>query len=245
MKYLIYVFSLVLLVGCVGSDILDDTIPEVVRITSTAKNIPVGETYQFKATFFNNIGLPEEHPVLWFSDDESVVTISSNGLATGVKEGVTKIKVRVVLDDNLSVEDEKSITIITGESTTPDDGSMGEEMPENPTTGDSENLKEGTIATTSSYVLSGDFTLQEIPGTNNLELTFSDSYVADSGLPGLYLYFTNNTNSINGAHEVGMVVTFKGEHSYVLSNVGINDFSSLLYWCKPFGIKVGNGEFNN
>ena len=84
--------------------------------------------------------------------------------------------------------------------------------------------------------------LKEIPNTNDLELIISENYKASERLPGLYLYFTNNINTVANAKEIQKVTVFKGTHTYIIKNTGINDFTHLLYWCKPFGVDVGNGE---
>lgn len=91
-------------------------------------------------------------------------------------------------------------------------------------------------------MLKGGFIITEIPNTNDLELKIDDTYETSDRLPGLYLYLTNNINSIANAKEIQAVTVFEGAHSYILKDTGINDFTHLLYWCKPFGVVVGNGE---
>jgi len=98
----------------------------------------------------------------------------------------------------------------------------------------------GTIRTTSSYKLEGDFTLKEEDG--KLIIDIADNYEASDALPGLYIYLTNNPNTNTGAVEIGAVDIFKGAHTYEVTGVNINDFDYLLYFCKPFGVKVGDGE---
>ena len=63
-----------------------------------------------------------------------------------------------------------------------------------------------------------------------------------TSLPGLYVYLTNNPSTVNNAYEIGRVETFNGAHSYRISGVGLNEYDYLLYWCKPFSVKVGDGE---
>ena len=55
---------------------------------------------------------------------------------------------------------------------------------------------------------------------------------------------TNNPNTASGAKEIQKVTVFNGAHKYIITNTKINDFNHLLYWCKPFGVKVGDGEIN-
>jgi len=80
----------------------------------------------------------------------------------------------------------------------------------------------GTINTTSSYKLTGSFNLSENEQGNGIELTFNSDYCASTSLPGLYVYLSNNKNNIGNALEIGEVEVF--------------------YFCKPFNVKVGDGE---
>lgn len=100
---------------------------------------------------------------------------------------------------------------------------------------------EGQIRTTSSYTLVGNFRYEH-NGTQII-LSLDDAYRASSSLPGLYLYLTNNPNSPEDGYEVGAVSVFSGEHSYTLpASIGLMDYKYLLYWCKPFRVKVGDAQ---
>ena len=100
---------------------------------------------------------------------------------------------------------------------------------------------EGQIRTTSSYTLEGNFRYEH-NGTQII-LSLDDTYRASSSLPGLYLYLTNNPNSPEDGYEVGGVSVFSGEHSYTLpASIGLMDYKYLLYWCKPFRVKVGDAQ---
>lgn len=100
---------------------------------------------------------------------------------------------------------------------------------------------EGQIRTTSSYTLEGNFRYEH-NGTQII-LSLDDTYRASSSLPGLYLYLTNNPNSPEDGYEVGAVSVFSGEHSYTLPvSIGLMDYKYLLYWCKPFRVKVGDAQ---
>lgn len=61
------------------------------------------------------------------------------------------------------------------------------------------------------------------------------------------MYLTNNPNSIANAYEIGEVTIFDGAHSFELdaNEVGLTDFDFVLYFCKPFNVKVGDGQFDN
>ena len=78
-----------------------------------------------------------------------------------------------------------------------------------------------------------------------LKLSFADNYNASTALPGLYIYLTNNPSTNVGAYEIGAVTDFDGAHSYDLPNsISLMDYEYVLYFCKPFNVKVGDGQFN-
>lgn len=97
----------------------------------------------------------------------------------------------------------------------------------------------GKIKTTSTYELSGDYVLKSEGA--DLLLSLDDNYEASNALPVLYIYLSNNSASIEDALEIGAVTVFKGAHSYTIPNTGINDYAYILYFCKPFNVKVGEG----
>lgn len=223
MKFLIYFFPVVLLLsGCIGDDIINDTVDPELRIMNRIDSLTVGQSHQFDATYFNNIGIAEAIDIIWSSSDSEVLAIEETGLATGLKSGFVTISAEA---ETLREEFQLTVT----EETV---------IIEEPTT-----VRTGTIQTTSFYTLEGGFTMRA--EGDNLILEIDESYRASSSLPGLYLYLTNNPNSVNGAFEVGEVEVFSGAHSYTISGVGLNDHSHLLYFCKPFVVKVGDGEFEN
>jgi hypothetical protein len=99
---------------------------------------------------------------------------------------------------------------------------------------------QGTIQTTSSYVLTGSYEYG-LNDAGQLVLDIAADYVASTALPGLYVYLTNNPNSPSGGYEIGEVTVFSGAHSYILpTSIDVNDYKYILYWCKPFSVKVGD-----
>ena len=216
------------LTGCVGDDFIEDRVEERISIDNPISEIQVNDTYQLNVTFFNNVGQAESANLNWSSSNATVAEITNTGLLTALSEGESIISVSVTLEDGTTVREEKTITV----TTEPVDNS-------GPAT------KSGVIVTTSSYTLTGNFTLSEITDTQNLDLQIDASYQASTALPGLYLYLSNNPNSVSGALELGAVQVFNGAHSYEIANTGINEYKYLLYWCKPFSVKVGHGEIND
>ena len=212
----------IFLTSCIGDDVILDEVPEVVRILNPLDTLGVGETYQFEAMFTNNIGVEEEREVVWESSDPAIVSIESDGLATALEKGEVVISAQVDIDGASTVREEISLVV--------DEETVVTEL-----------SKSGTIRTTSSYNLSGDFTVTEENGT--LIISISDNYEASTALPGLYVYLSNNPATTSSALEISRVNVFNGAHTYEVNGVGINDYQYLLYWCKPFNVKVGDGTF--
>lgn len=225
-KYPILLFSLLLslLSSCIGDDIIADEVPEQLRITNKIDSLRLGDSYQFEVMFFNNIGQQEEQTVSWSTSNANVISVTQTGLVTGLQEGSATITASVTLPDKAPVEE--AFEIVVADQTT--------EVEET-------SNRSGSIKTTSSYLLTGDFTFSA--EGNNIILSFDESYAASSALPGLYVYLTNNPNTVTDAYEIGMVSTFSGAHSYEIpAEVGIDTYNYLLYYCKPFRVKVGDGE---
>ncbi len=212
-------------VGCIGDDIIFDEVDPIVRIMNTIDTIELGTTYTFEFTYFNNTG--EEERVTgaqWSSDNPTTISIDNQGMASALELGSANISVTLTDPNGIEVMD--AHTIIVGNSTVSNDDG-----------------RTGMLRTTSSYKLEGSFSMEKMD--NNLILSFSEDYEASSNLPGLFIYLTNNPNTVNNAFEIGAVEVFKGEHSYTIEGVDLNDYSHVLYFCKPFVVKVGDGAFDN
>ncbi|THV61136.1 hypothetical protein EZV76_02070 [Flagellimonas alvinocaridis] len=210
--------------SCIGEDYVDDFVEPTIRINNPITGIQISDSHPYSATYLNNIGQPEDVKVTWSTSNASIVTIDDQGVATAIAEGEATISATILIDGStLTAED--SITISS-----------------DPVENSEESNGDGTIATTSAYALEGTFTLRADKG--NLNLSFNSDYKASSSLPGLYLYLSNNPNSVNGALEVGAVTVFEGAHTYIIEDVGLNEYQYLLYWCKPFNVKVGEGLIN-
>lgn len=217
-KYVAFLF----LIGCIGEDIVFDEVDPVVRFTNPITSLEVSTSFQFEYTFLDNVG-KEATPssVFWTSSDASILTIDDQGLAQAVSNGTVTVGVEATLADLRATTD---LTFdITGDPTMM-----------------LETSREGTVNTTSTYPLMGDFVLSQ--EDSGLKLSFSSGYVADTALPGLYVYLSNNPNTISGALEIGAVTQFSGAHEYAISNAGLFDYDYVLYFCKPFNEKVGHGD---
>lgn len=226
MKYFqfLLVFTLVFQ-SCIENDIINDKVEEKLSINNPIEEITINTTHQYSTKYTDNVGDIKAPQITWVSSDPNIISVSQNGLITALTEGTSTITASTTSDTGriVSVSNTVTTTDQMVDNTTPQE-------------------KTGTIRTTSSYTLTGTFTLKEIENTNNLELIINDDYRASSNLPGLYLYLTNNSNTVSGAKEISAVSKFNGAHTYIIKNTGINDFSHLLYWCKPFSVKVGDAE---
>lgn len=209
--------------ACIGDDFLMDGRDPEVRITTSIDTLGVTNSFQMEYMYLNNVGIQEFVPVNWNSSNEDIAIIDNQGLLTGVSIGAVDITAEVSVDNEVISD---TISIIIGDETVT-------------------NLVElsGDIETTSTYKLEGGFTLTE-QVLDNIVLSFGEDYCASGALPGLYVYLSNNENSIADALEISEVTVFEGEHDYIINNVGINDYSHVVYFCKPFNIKVGDGKIN-
>jgi hypothetical protein len=213
---------LLLLTGCIGDDLVFDEVDPELRITTSVDTLGINTDYQFKASYFNSVGIEEAVQVDWTSADDSIISISAEGRAQGLKLGTTMLHASY---NNGKSQLMDSALVTVGMSTV-----------------NAPVQKLGKVNTTSSYALTGDFTLTE--NGDDLVLELAENYNASTALPGLYVYLSNNANSSAGAFEIGAVEVFAGTHTYFIGSTGINDYTYVLYYCKPFNVKVGHGEIN-
>lgn len=218
-------FICLLLSGCIGDDIILDRVNTQLRLVNPIDTLGLGESYQFELVYFNNVGAEAMPPaVSWSSSSPEVISIDDRGLARALAMGRSSLRAEVISDEGETAAASLDLVVGTNTVSTSVDRS-------------------GSLRTTSSYLLTGDFTLSET--ADGVLLSFAENYSASTALPGLYVYLTNNPNTIDNALEIGRVEVFTGEHQYELKNVGLNDFSHVLYFCKPFRVKVGDGAFEN
>jgi hypothetical protein len=219
------VIATLLLIGlnsCIKDDIIDDYVQPRLNIISSVTELAKGDTFFFEAQYLNNIGLREEVTPDWISSDTSIISFTPTGYAFGKTKG----EAYVVAKHFDGFEEEwfaDTVFVTISDETIIDD-----------------KPKAGSLRTTSQYDLEGDFEVMQLEN-GNLLISFASNYFSSDNLPGLYVYLTNNPNTTNGALEIGAVTVFEGEHSYEVENVNINDFSTILYFCKPFNVKVGDG----
>lgn len=210
--------------SCIQDDIIFDTVAETFRITNPIDTLAVGDAYTFESRYTDNVGQEGTTNISWTSSNSEIIAVDNSGTVTGIAQGQASIYADVVSQGQSTIGDTLSIVVAdeTTEVTT--------------------SARSGVIKTTTFYQLEGDFTITQ-DGTN-LVIEVAENYRASSALPGLYLYLTNNPNTTSGALEVSMVSTFSGAHSYTIEDVDIKDYDYLLYFCKPFRVKVGDGKID-
>lgn len=219
-NYPILLITIIFFSSCIGDDFLLDEVEETLRITTNIDTLELGTEILLESMFLNNIGKEEEVDVNWTSSDPSIISVNQNGLVIALSEGQTTIRANY---ESLDVDLSDAITITVGNSTVI-----------------SNQSKNGNVRTTSSYLLEGSFEMTETSA--GVKLMLGSDYRASSSLPGLYVYLSNNRNSISDALEIGKVAVFSGAHEYNIQGVGLNDFSHIVYFCKPFNVKVGEAE---
>ncbi|MFT5834213.1 MAG: hypothetical protein ACI97N_001847 [Cognaticolwellia sp.] len=217
----ITLFALLSFSACIQNDIIEDFVEPQLRITSSVDSIGLNSSFQFESMYLNNVGVEEMATVTWSSSEPSIISIADDGLAQALQAGTATITAEYINGQDI-LTDSKVVSV--GSSTV---------IP-------TAQEKSGTITTTSSYALEGDFILKE--DGDDLILEFDANYNASTALPGLYVYLSNNRNTIANAYEISAVQTFSGTHNYTIPNIGLSDYNYVLYFCKPFNVKVGDGE---
>lgn len=217
----LWIILLCIFSSCIGDDFLEDEVAPEIRVINLIESLQVGTDYQFEAVYFNNVGQEEPSSIEWTSTESTIIEISSSGLAQAISAGMTTIIASV---SNNGITTDFSFMLEAGADTV--EGNA--------------HAKFGKIRTTSSYRLEGDFTFTQTD--TGVKLSIGENYIASSQLPGLYIYLTNNPNSISNAHEISRVEVFSGAHDYEINDVGPSDYSYILYYCKPFNVKVGDGK---
>lgn len=216
------IYSILILSACIKDDFVEDFVGSEIRITASVETLALGDSFQFEYSYFDNVGQESDAQVEWTSSDKSILSITTDGLAQSLSTGEAVLTVKALQEGN---EITNSVTVTVGSETVVSSSSI-----------------EGTIVTTSFYVLEGTFELTS--NGEDLELNINADYEASSSLPGLYVYLSNNKNSIANAKEIGGVKIFSGAHNYTIEDTGINDFNYIVYYCKPFNVKVGEAELN-
>ena len=217
----IVLIMLVFLTGCIGTDVVEEVmVDERVTITSRIETLSVGEMFQFEAAFFDQFGELASADINWESSDESIVSITNQGLATALMRGDV-----TVFASNGSVRD--SLMIMASDTTI-----LGQ------------TVRMGQFRGVNNYQVSGSFSLEETD--TGLQLVLGDDFRTNNG-PGLYVYLSNSELSVSGGFEVDNLIRSSGRQTYTINNpdIELNTFNHVIVYCKPFGLAFGTGRLSN
>lgn len=205
------------------SSTLVSTVTPTLEISNGIVQITVGTDYTLEINYTDENGDQIQREQLqWESSNSDIISNNQNGNITPLNAGTVSITVSTIISGVL-ISDTNFINVV------------------NPDTIPTITSFTGMVATTSSYQLEGGFTLALEEG--QLILSLDSDYRASRALPGLYVYLSNNRNTTAQALEIGAVTVFEGAHQYTLpSSVGLMDYQYILYWCKPFNVKVGEAK---
>jgi electron transfer DM13 len=215
---------LISIYACIGDEFVDDFVEPRVEVINAIDSLKIGETYQYEYRYFNNIGaIDSTVAVSWQSVNPTLLVITNEGLATAISNG----SVEIVLSSLTNPPYFDTVGVVTN--------MLESSLPGNPM------VRNGVIKTTSNYLLAGDMQLVNQDG--NFILKLASNFMATNALPGLYIYLTNNPSSNSGALEIGPITQFTGAQEFALPSLAnINDYDFVLFYCKPFAVKVGDGK---
>ena len=214
-----YPFLFIFLASCIGTDIVEqELVPARVAITAKADSIRIGESYQFQAQYFDDLGNIVDADITWASTDPAVISIEGSGLATANSAG--NVTISAMANGTTDM-----VMVNAGENTTT-----------------SQQQRTGSFRGNRDYVVSGTFTLSNASG--GLELSFSDDFSTTNG-PGLFVYLTNSESSTSGGEELGALKSNNGAQTYEVSDeIQMGTYDYVLIYCKPFGVAFGIGKFD-
>jgi hypothetical protein len=216
--------------ACIGTDIVDDFVEPRISATNQIETFLIGDNHLYQASYFDNTGVEQPASFQWFSSDPQVVEMDPGGFAVALAAGVS-----IITYAANDLEQSFTVNVLDPQQVNEDSVRMQQQQTQ---TGD----RSAELMTVSSYLLEGTAVLTTMEGALILELL--DDFRTTDALPGLYVYLTNNTRSISNAVEISEVSMATGAQSYVVPDgVEIQDFSHVLFYCKPFRVPVGEGRF--
>jgi hypothetical protein len=221
---LIYLIAGSGLLSCIGDDFVMDFVMPHIEISNPIDSLKVNESHQFESRYFNNIGVVDSTVATnWQSLNPNLLSITPEGLATAIANGYAEVV--VISQTNPPAYD--TVSVIANELNT--------SIPVIPLE------RSGVIKSTSSYLLEGDVEIVDENG--QIILRLGDNFRATTALPGLVVYLTNNPSTNSGALEIGPITQFVGAQEFILSDLtDITEYDFVLFYCKPFAVKVGDGE---
>ena len=209
--------------GCIGVDYVGGLMIEKVEVTNPLVALGIGDSHQFEIVYTNKQGVMDNATVTWTSSDESIATITNQGLVTGLREGKSLISLQandVAINFSLDVGAE---TVVSTGRTAIFQGNNG-------------------------YNASGMATLF-LNENEQLILTFSDDFQTSFAL-GTFIYLSNSIDGSvvkSSGLDIGEITT-GGAKTFNITNTdptaGIETYQYVIVLCKPAGITFGFADFN-
>jgi hypothetical protein len=173
--------------------------------------INIGETIQFSAQGFNNMGDPINNlNFTWQSSNPNIVSINGSGLAMALASGDANITAvyNMIQSSNIPVT-------VKG------------------------NSKTGTFTKNpgTSYNVSG--SVEVVDENGQLSVNFGSDFTTSNG-PGLFVYISPTQNVGLGSIELGSIISTSGSQSYAVpAGNNLEEFSYVIIHCKPFNVTFG------
>ena len=109
-----------LLLSCVGEDLVNDYVDPDLRISNAILSIPEGIQYQFTARFFDESGTKVENPTLvWLVDPPTALSIAQDGTIQAIAAGEATVIVQTtgLQGDIIEARTTFSVTAVTSTDT--------------------------------------------------------------------------------------------------------------------------------
>lgn len=206
--------SLVLLQGCIGTDIVPDPVVAAsLTIQPRIDSLRTGETQQFSVRYFNEFGVAEEVSPVWGSTDTSNIRIDA---ATGLASGLTGAEATIYATAAGLTD---SLRLNSGISNAPDP-------------------RTATWTSVGGYDAEGMVTLEQ-QGDGKLHLVMSSDFRTSAG-PSLYLLLANHTN---GAYTVTIGGNAVNGNSAQITPTKMTTFTGALDFEVPDGVLIDDYRY--
>lgn len=153
--------------------------------------------------------------ITWTSNNESVITVNSTGTINAVSEGIASIV--ATIDGVVSASLKIEVK---------------------------SNIKKGVFSGSGSYTVTGTASLF-INENDDLILEFSNDFSVSSFGVAIYVYMSNQNNSVAGGVEIQQLLK-QGGQSYNITNINseltIDSYDYVIIHCKPYNIPFGQSS---
>ncbi|MFL6255725.1 MAG: lamin tail domain-containing protein, partial [Pyrinomonadaceae bacterium] len=194
-----------------------------VEVTPAAALIPIGGELRFKARVFDTLGEEILNPVVAFdTEDPSVAALDASGLAVGVSQGITAVRVGVGETTTVATLRVVERTLVINEVLAdPPDGAAGDANHDGTRVGSDEEFVELVNGSTEALDLSG-WTMRTRPlngSTESVRHTFTQGSLLPAG-EALVLFGGGSPDPFDPIFG-GALVSKASTGSLALSNAGL------------------------